>query len=157
MRRTAPSILRERPPKQDDLLAWTQEVIPAVKELQNTANGEYRGVFDYTTESTAVFETAWTSDDLPGDGVWRVRAEILGFAAADGTSACYEILGLFYRTASGVATQEGSTAHIFTAIEGDAAWDVQFATSTNAIVAQVKGDATSSVNWRVRVAVVELT
>ena len=155
MRRTVSSILRSRPPRQEDLVKWAQEAIPAVVELQALQNGEYRGTFTYTTTNTAAFETAWTSDDLPSDGNWWV--EVCAQAIADdGSGAFYWRYANYKRSSSGVATAIASTRTLGTDQEDDAAWDVQFDTSTNAIVFQVKGDATRIVEWTVRVRVTEV-
>lgn len=156
MRRTVPSLLRERPPKADDVQIWAQEVIPAIKELQTQRNQQYEADFTHTTEGTAAFETAWTSDALPGDGTWRVKAEVQAFASADGSAAYYEIIGVFKRTASGSASQVGATAAVVSAIEDVAGWDVQFTVSGNTVLAQVKGDATRDVDWQVTVFAKEL-
>ncbi len=154
MRRTVPSVLRERPPKGSDFTTWAQEVIPAVRELQSRANAGYSGDFTYTTTNTAAFETAWTSDDMPGDGVWRVEVEAQA-VADDGSGAFYCRRAQYKRVASGVATIVGAVSTIGTDTEDVAGWDVQFSTSTNALLFQVKGDATRVVEWTVTVNVKE--
>lgn len=128
------------------MVRWTQDVVPAIREIQEKFNGEYFGRFTHTTALTAAFETGWTSDDLPGDGAWRVRLEIQA-RSSDGSTAYYEIMSVWKRTLSGGATQVGSTAAVTPAMEDIAAWDVQFLAATNGIVGQVKGDATRTVDW----------
>lgn len=146
MRRTVPSLLRDRPPKEKDLLIWAQEVIPAVKEMQSVNNREYSAEFTHTTTLTAAFETAWTSDTVPGDASWRVFCEIQA-RATDGSSAWYWIYGGFKRVSSAALAQVGSTVALITPIEDVAGWDVQFTTSGNTVLAQVKGDAARTVDW----------
>lgn len=141
-----PSILRDRAPKQEDVGIWAQEVIPAVKEMQAVSNREYSAEFTHTSTLTAAFETAWTSDTVPGDASWRIYCEIQA-RATDGSSAWYWIYGGFARVSSGALAQVAATVALITPIEDVAGWDVQFALSGNTVLAQVKGDATRTVSW----------
>jgi hypothetical protein len=150
------AIVRSKIPKEDELTRWTQEAAPAIRELQEQANREYSGRFTHTTTLTAAFETAWTSDDLPVDGGWRIYLEIQA-RATDGSTAYYEIQSVWKRSSSGVATQVGSTAAVTPSCEDVSSWDVQFLASTNGVVAQVKGDAARTVDWVIYPYVVELT
>lgn len=134
---------------------WTQDAVPAIRELQEAANREYSGKFTHTTTLTAAFETAWTSDDLPPDGVWRIYLEIQA-RATDGSVAYYELQSVWKRSAAGVATQVGSTAAVTPSCEDEPAWDVQFAASANGVAGQVKGDATRTVNWALSPYITEL-
>lgn len=155
VRRTVGSIVRTQVPKEGDLTIWTQEVIPAVRELQRRANDEYANSFTHTTPLTSAFETAYTSDDLPPDSLWRIDAEVTAICS-DGSCAVYWIRGAFKRVASAAASQVGSTASLSPAMEDVAGWDVRFSTSGNTVLAQVKGDATRTVDWTVRIYATEL-
>lgn len=147
-------MLRDKPPKDGELGIWSQEVIPAVKEMQAVNNREYTAEFTYTTTGTAAFETAWTSDTVPGDATWRIFCEIQG-RATDGSSAFYWIYGGFGRVSSGALAQVAATAALITPIEAVAGWDVQFLVSGNTVLIQVKGDASRTVSWWVTPKVLE--
>lgn len=157
MKRTVPTVIRSRVPNQDpeQMWVWAQEIIPALREVQDFLNGRYVGYFSHTTEGTATFETAWTSDTVPGSATWEVDARIVA-RATDGSSALYWVTGLFKRVSSAALAQVGSTASVVTAIEDVAGWDVQLTTSGNAVILQVKGDAARTVKWAVMPSLREL-
>lgn len=96
-----------------------------------------------TTDATV---TNLASQALNDASVYHVRAVVVG-VKSDGTQrASYEIVGTFYRTAAGNATQQGATTVVHS-IESDAAWACAFAVTGNNVVVTVTGVAATTINW----------
>lgn len=156
MRRTVAAIVRTKMPSDDEFQRWTQEISPAIREIQDHLNdGQYSGSFDHTTTNTAAFETIWTSDTMPANGLWAVEVKTRGIAA-DGSSAFYWTLANYKRASAGSPTIVGSVRTVAGDNEDVVGWDRQYSTSGNTLLFQVKGDATRVVSWTSRISVLEI-
>jgi hypothetical protein len=79
-------------------------------------------------------------------GVYHIGWAVSG-VKSDGTDrASYELLGTFYRTAAGNATQQGATTVIHS-IESNAAWAAAFAVTGSTVQMRVTGVAATNIKW----------
>lgn len=108
-----------------------------------------------TTTNDATETTAW-SVELVDETAMLVTAKVVAMQEDGGQRNAYHIQGLFYATGGGVATQQGSTAAIMTAIESDAAWDCTFDVNGQEVRLRVTGDAGNDVKWTASIEVVHV-
>lgn len=105
-----------------------------------------------TTSATPL--VVWNKT-LPQKSALFVRVAVVG-VKSDGTDrACYERAFTVYRTTS-TATIQGAVVAPVPDSESDASWDVTCAVSTNDVQVLVTGKSSTTINWRVRVQLVQV-
>jgi hypothetical protein len=145
MKTTVQRAVSDRPVnKAEDLLdVVNREVLPVMRDMRSAINVTTDQTFKLTTAATGAFSNIWTSDALPTNSDWFIKADIRGRAAAD--TVQYEIRGTFYNRA-GTVGQQGSTATIYS-VESAAAADVRLQAVGQTITLDVKDDGASTFYW----------
>lgn len=98
-----------------------------------------------TTDATVTTLVDGTFE-LADNTAYSFRCEVIGREGATHRAA-YGIMGLFYRQGGGLATQQGTTQTLHTAIETNAGLDATYAVSGNNLLLQVTGLAATTINW----------
>ena len=97
-----------------------------------------------TTDNTVTTITTLHVDD---EAVYVIEATVLGIESDNSERASYRIVGSFYRTGGGNATQINSTEIIF-GHETDSSWTgATFTVSGENILVQVQGASSTTINW----------
>jgi len=106
-----------------------------------------------TTDNTVTTIDTILLDD---EAVYVVEATVLGIESDDSNRAAYRVLGVFYRTGAGSATQIGSTDNVFVK-ETAASWTgATLSVSGSNVLVRVQGAASTTINWQSVVTALEL-
>lgn len=148
MNSTIQTPVSERAPTEESLTIWSQrEVIPFMLNVRKSLNYEYMTAVTYQSANLG-YETAWTSDDIPTDRSWNLKADIVATSTSGAAqSAAFYMMALF-QNASGTVAQIGTTiAHNNLS---SVSIDARLAVLGNAVIVQVKDDGVSPMTWKVR-------
>lgn len=154
MKLTASSAISTRQPDDDSLGYWINyEATPLLKDLRTFAN--QREVVQKTliTNSTAVLTTIY-QEDMPFNGLWAVTVDAMAFVTPFERSR-HTLSGLFVRSLSAAATQEGATLAT-NVITTDVLMTAALTASANGILVQVNDNGNGVCRWNVIVTIQEI-
>lgn len=98
-----------------------------------------------TTDNTVTVIETITLDD---EAVYVIEATLLGIESDNSNRAAYRIVGSFYRTGAGSATQIGSTTVIFSEETAPSWTGATFTVSGNDVRVNAQGAAATTINWQ---------
>lgn len=137
--------------KPEELVPWAnKEILPLLRESRGALNQVSAGAFTLSTAGTGAFTTVWTSDAMPTNSTWHVRATVNGMSTAGAPQQAAYVREAYFANVAGVVAQVGATASIST-FETAAACDVQFVVSGQTALLQVRDDGVSTFAWKTRV------
>ena len=96
-----------------------------------------------TTDATL---TTVETITLLDENTYQIEALVIGVQSDGANRASYKLIGTFYRTGAGNATQQGTTTRVHE-MESAAAWDVNLVVSGNTVLVRVTGVAATTIEW----------
>jgi hypothetical protein len=151
---TVPQGVATKTVKPDHFEFWiNNEATPLIRAVRDAANVESMFDLSYTTDASSASYTIWTSEQMPNNGCWRVRARVVAVStagAATGGSITYEAT---FIAASGVVSNVG-TDYDNTAVTGPGIEAVLVANG-NFIDLNV-ADGGSALRFRAKIEVLEV-
>lgn len=99
-----------------------------------------------TLQTTNATITGIYTLSLEDENTYQIEADIVGVKSDGSARASYKLIGTFYRTGAGNATQQGATTVVHS-IESDANWAATLTVSGTLAAVAVTGVAATTIEW----------